>query len=144
MVHHAPHPGRELFVNVPVADLPRSMAFFRELGFVFDTRFTDERAACMLVGAQASVMLLDPAFFRTFTPRNLCATAEAIEAIIAFSCEDRREVDALTERAIALGAREALPAVDYGFMYFRRFFDLDGHQWEPLWMRPASESPCSA
>jgi uncharacterized protein len=52
------HPGRMLFVNIPVADLERSKAFFEKLGFGFDPNFTDESAACMLVGEQASVMLL--------------------------------------------------------------------------------------
>ena len=52
------HPGRMLFVNIPVADLERSKAFFAKLGFSFNPNFTDETAACMLVGEQASVMLL--------------------------------------------------------------------------------------
>src|SRR3954447_14661481 len=52
------HAGRMLFVNLPVADVARSKAFFGKLGFSYDPRFTDETAACMLVGEHAFVMLL--------------------------------------------------------------------------------------
>jgi len=47
------HAGRMLFVNIPVADIERSKAFFARLGFSFHPMFTDETAACMLVGEQA-------------------------------------------------------------------------------------------
>ena len=52
------HAGRMLFVNMPVADLERSKAFFAKLGFSYNPMFTDETAACMLVGEHAFVMLL--------------------------------------------------------------------------------------
>ena len=45
------HPGRMLFVNMPVADLERSKAFFAELGFGFNPMFADETSASMHVGA---------------------------------------------------------------------------------------------
>jgi predicted lactoylglutathione lyase len=35
----------KLFVNLPVADLKRSMAFFEALGFSFNRQFTDETAS---------------------------------------------------------------------------------------------------
>ena len=60
------HPGRMLFVNIPVADLERSKAFFARLGFSYNPMFTDETAACMLVGEQASVMLLSHETFAQF------------------------------------------------------------------------------
>jgi predicted lactoylglutathione lyase len=47
-----------LFVNIPVANLERSKAFFAKLGFSYNPAFTDETAACMLVGEHAFVMLL--------------------------------------------------------------------------------------
>nr|WP_223861529.1 hypothetical protein [Geminicoccus harenae] len=38
-----------IFVNLPVKDLGRSMAFFRGLGFDFNPQFADETAACMVI-----------------------------------------------------------------------------------------------
>jgi predicted lactoylglutathione lyase len=124
-----------LFVNLPVADLKRSMAFFAELGFEFDPKFTNEQGACMVVDRDhAYVMLLVEPFFRTFTRNAPCDTARHTEALFALSCESRAEVDALVARAVALGGRHAMPPQDHGFMYAASFYDLDGHHWEVLWM----------
>ena len=38
---------RMIFVNLPVADLAKSMAFYEAIGAVNQPRFTDETAACM-------------------------------------------------------------------------------------------------
>src|SRR5512132_2651795 len=111
------HPGRMLFVNMPVADLERSKAFFAELGFSYNPAFTDETAACMLVGEHAFVMLLSRE---------------------KFGVSSRDEVDAVSARALAAGGSEADGAEDHGFMYSRSFFDLDGHGWQVMWMDPAA------
>ncbi len=129
-------PSRKMFVNLPVRDLKGSMQFFRSLGFDFDPRFTDEKAACMIVGADAYVMLLAEPFFRTFTRREVCDTGRDVEGLFALSCDSREEVDAMVKRAIAGGGRHAMDPIDHGFMYGWSFSDLDGHQWEVLWMDP--------
>lgn len=128
---------RQIFVNLPVRELSRSIDFFRELGFRFDPRFTDARAGCMVVSDQGFVMLLQESFFRTFTAREPCNTTTHTEALIALSCESREEVDALVERAVAMGGSRAMPALDHGFMYEASFYDLDDHHWNVLWMDPA-------
>lgn len=128
--------SRELYLNLPVTDLPAAMRFFAALGFSFDPRFTNDQGACMIMSAQAYVMLLQRRFFQTFTPRALCDTQRDAQGLFAFDAESRAAVDALFESAIAAGAIEAREPMDHGFMYARSFFDLDGHQWEVLWMDP--------
>jgi predicted lactoylglutathione lyase len=81
-------------------------------------------------------MLLAEPFFKTFTARELCDTTRQTEALIAFSCESRAEVNDLFQKAIDGGGREAMPAQDHGFMYTRSFYDPDGHHWEVFWMDP--------
>lgn len=126
---------RALFLNLAVADLDASMAFFASLGFAFDPRFTNDQAACMIVRDSAAfVMLLQRPFFSTFTQRAICDTSSAIEGVFAFSAESRQAVDSLVEHAVRGGGKEAREPYDYGYMYGRSFFDLDGHQWEVLWM----------
>ncbi len=127
---------RMIFVNLPVRDLRRSQAFFGKLGFAFNPRFTDERAACMVVNEVGYVMLLQEQFYRTFTRREPCDTARANEALIALSCQSRAEVDALAGAAVEAGGSQAMDPVDRGFMYARSFHDPDGHHWEVLWMDP--------
>jgi uncharacterized protein len=125
--------SRKIFVNLPVRDLKRSMAFFSTLGFTFNPRFTDEKAACMVVSDEASVMLLSEPFFQTFTTRRLCDTAKDTEGLLAVSCRSRAEVDEIVNTAIDAGGRHAMDKQDHGFMYAWSFYDLDGHHWELIW-----------
>ncbi|NUR07195.1 MAG: hypothetical protein HOQ22_04355 [Nocardioidaceae bacterium] len=129
---------RLTFVNLPVADLDRSVAFFRSLGFEFNVAFTDERSTCMVVSEQAFVMLLAAPYFSSFTRKDVTDAATHIETILGFSAESREEVDALVDRALALGGAAANDPQDDGFMYGRSFYDLDGHAWEVIWMDPAA------
>jgi predicted lactoylglutathione lyase len=128
--------SRKLFVNLFVRDLKRSMEFFRTLGFEFNAQFTDETAACMLVGEDAYVMLLVEGRFKEFSKKQLCTTATHTEGLFALSAESRAEVDELVKKAIAVGGTPALDPVDHGFMYYSTFYDLDGHHWEVMWMDP--------
>ncbi|HEY0142806.1 MAG TPA: VOC family protein [Thermoanaerobaculia bacterium] len=128
--------SREIFVNIPVKDLQKSMEFFRSLGFEFNQQFTDDKAGCMIVSDKAWIMLLSEPFFRGFTKLEPCDTSKATEAMLALSCESRAEVDAMVRKAIDAGGRHAMDPMDHGFMYAWSFYDLDGHHWEVLWMGP--------
>ena len=128
---------RMTFLNLPVADLDKSTAFFTELGFEFNAAFTDEKAACMVVSEQTFVMLLVRPFFASFTRKEV-APASVTECSVGLSAQSRDEVDALVDKAFALGATPAADPQDEGYMYGRSFHDLDGHQWEYIWIDPAA------
>jgi uncharacterized protein len=130
--------SREIFVNLSVRDLARSMDFFKSLGFTFNLQFTDDKAACMVISDKAYIMLLTEPFFRGFTKREPCDTTKATEAMLALSCESRAEVDQLVRKAIDAGGSPAMDPMDHGFMYGWSFYDLDDHHWEVLWMDPAA------
>ena len=132
------NPGRMLFVNMPVADLERSTAFFAKLGFSFNPAFTDDNAACMLVGEQAFVMLLSRETFAQHSKLPIADPTTHALALYCFSAPTRDEVDAICDAALAAGGTEADGAEDHGFMYSRSFFDLDGHGWQVMWMDSAA------
>jgi predicted lactoylglutathione lyase len=129
---------RNIFVNMSVRDLKRSMEFFSKLGFEFNPKFTDDNAACMIINKDAYVMLLNESFFKTFTKRVICDTRTHTEALFAISCASRAEVDETVKKALAAGGKPAMDAQDHGFMYGHSFYDLDDHHWEVLWMDPAA------
>ena len=129
---------RKLFVNLSVRDLQRSMDFFTTLGFRFNPKFTDDKAACMIVSDEAYVMLLTEPFFKTFTRREVCDTGRQTEGLFAISCATRDEVDTLVGTALSGGGAPAMNPQDHGFMYTRSFYDVDGHHWEAFWMDPAA------
>lgn len=126
--------SRKVFINLPVADLPRSMAFFAALGFSPNPQFTNDAGACFVVSDTISVMLLTHARFRDFTPRDVCDTSKAVEVLLSLSCESREEVDSLVAKALAAGGSTYDEPEDFGFMYTHSFVDPDGHGWGLLHM----------
>lgn len=124
-----------IFVNLPVSDLPKSIAFYEALGAVKNEQFTDHTAACMVFSETIHVMLLTHDKFRQFTPKKIANARETTEVLICMSADSRDDVDATLAKAEAAGgAVDIGPKQDYGFMYGRSFEDLDGHIWEVMWM----------
>lgn len=129
---------RQIFVNLPVRDLARTRRFFESLGFGFDTRFTNEQAACLVIGPGIHAMLLVEPFFQGFTKLPLADATKTTEVLTALQCDSRAEVDALVAKAIAAGGSTPNAPIDHGFMYQHGFADPDGHQWELFWMDEAA------
>jgi predicted lactoylglutathione lyase len=129
----------QIFLTLPVADLPQSVRFFKALGFNHNPQFSDDSAACIVINDTASVMLGTHAKFREFTPKAVCDTSQAVEVLISLSCESREQVDEMVAKAIAAGGSTYDKPEDFGFMYSHSFLDLDGHGWGVLHM--ASEPP---
>ncbi len=129
---------KQIFVNLAVKDLNKSVAFFTQLGYSFNPQFTDENATCMIISDTIYVMLLVEPFFKTFTQKELADTSKTIESLICLSAESREEVDGIVEKALAAGATEPKPAADHGWMYIRTINDIDGHHWEYAYMDAAA------
>ncbi|GMV59853.1 MAG: putative glyoxalase/bleomycin resistance protein/ dioxygenase [Betaproteobacteria bacterium] len=130
--------ARQIFVNLPVKDLKKSMDFFKRLGFDFNPQFTDDTAACMVVDDRIYVMLLTHEKFRQFTPRPIADATRATEVLVCLSCDSRAAVDELVRKAVAAGGATYNAPQDYGFMYAHGFTDPDGHIWELVYMQPAA------
>lgn len=129
---------RMIFINVPVADVAASRAFYAALGFSFEERFSDERTASLVVEENITVMLLERSRFAEFSVRPVADTHVSVAHLLAISCDSREAVDALADTALASGGGEWREPQDHGFMYGRSFVDPDGHVWEPMWMDPSA------
>lgn len=125
-----------IFVNLPVQNLSRSMEFFKQLGYTFNPQFTDQNAACMVISENIYAMLLMKDFFKTFVTKDIADTSKVVGAIICLSADSRAAVDSLVDKALKAGATKTKDPQDFGFMYGRSFQDLDGHHWEVMWMDP--------
>ncbi len=135
---------RKIYVNLPVKNLKKSMAFFAKLGFTFDPRFTDKNAACLVIGKNIYAMLLVEKFFKAFTKKKIADAAKTKEVLVALSAGSRGEVDSLMHKALAAGATEPRKAEDYGWMYGRSFEDPDSHHWEIGYMDEAATAKAMA
>lgn len=125
---------KQIFVNLPVKDLKRSIDFFTQLGFKFDARFTNENATSMILGEDKYVMLLVEPFFASFTPKKISDSRKNTEVIVSVSVESREKVDELVNLAFHAGAGYTKSSEEQDGMYGWGFQDLDGHMWEVFYM----------
>ena len=128
----------KIFVNLPIKDLQKTKEFFVMLGFEFNSQFSDDTAACMIVSEEAYVMLLTHPKFKQFAPHPIADANRSTEVLVAVSCGSRARVDEMVAQAVAAGGRIYSKPKDYGFMYGHGFQDLDGHVWEVFYMDPSA------
>ena len=88
---------KQIFVNLPVADLKASIAFFTRLGFSFNPDFTDDTATCMIVGERIYAMLLARERFAGFAPHPPADARAATEVLLALQLDSRAAVDAMVK-----------------------------------------------
>jgi uncharacterized protein len=127
----------KMFVSLPVKDLAKSIAFYKGLGFTFDPQFTGDTAGRMVISEHNFVMLLTHDMFKSFSNRPIPDPRETPGLMMGLALDSKQAVDDLVEKAIKAGGKEPVPRQDYGFMVQRKFEDLDGYTWGPLWMDPS-------
>jgi predicted lactoylglutathione lyase len=127
--------AKTIFINLPVTDLRRSMAFYEAVGFTNNPMFTNEMAAAMAWSDEIVVMLLTHDFWKTFTSKTIPDAREAAQVLLCLSQDNQDAVEAMVGKAIAAGGKaDPTPKQDMGFMYGRSFEDPDGHVWENVFM----------
>ena len=124
-----------IFVNLPVADLARSTAFYEAIGGEKNPQFSDETAACIVLSETIHAMLLTHDKYRQFTSKPIADAHATSEVLICVSADSRDSVDEMVGKASGAGGKaDPSPTQDHGFMYGRSFEDPDGHHWEVMWM----------
>lgn len=126
--------AKQIFVNLPVQDLKKSVDFFTKVGFEFDANFTDDSATCMIIGDNIYAMLLVEERFQSFISKKISNAADTTEVIVALSVDSREQVDVIVQAALDAGAKPYNEPQDHGFMYGWSFQDLDDHLWEVSYM----------
>jgi len=126
--------NRMIFVNLPVADLAATKAFYTGLGFSLNPQFSDEQTACVVISDTIVVMALQRERFADFVTGSVGDPAQSTTVINCLSAESRAEVDELVSRALANGGKPWLDKMAEGPMYGHSFTDPDGHVWEVLHM----------
>jgi predicted lactoylglutathione lyase len=136
--HHSlkkPAVTKQIFINLPVSDLPKAKALYQAIGAVNNPQFSDATTACMVLSDTIFVMLLTHEKWALFTKKPIADAREASEVMLALSADDRKAVDAIVDAAGANGGKvDVNPPQDHGFMYGRSFEDVDGHIWEAVFM----------
>lgn len=125
---------KQIFINLVVADVNKSMDFYTQLGFTNNSQFSDEQGKCMVWSEHIFVMLLSPDKFKTFTEKPLADTKKQIAALLSLSVSGLDRVNEIVDNGLKAGGIEPTPMKDYGFMQQRSIEDFDGHTWEIFYM----------
>lgn len=124
---------KSIFINLPIKDLEKTKAFWTALGFSFNEKFTDDKAACLVLNeGSIYAMLLKEEFFKTFTNRPIF-DGSTTQVLNAMEVEQKESVEELFKKALENGGSKYGEPQDHGWMYQNSFADVDGHQWEIFW-----------
>lgn len=130
--------ARQIYINLPVKNLPASIEFFTRLGFSFNADYTDDTATCMIISDTIYAMLLTHEKFKSFISTEIADAKQVTEVINCLAIESRAAVDDMVQKAVAGGGSLHNEPKDHGFMYIHGFRDLDGHTWELVHLAPST------
>ena len=125
---------KQIFINLAVKDLQKSMNFYAALGFTNNPQFSDNEGKCMVWSENIYVMLLSHDKFASFATKPLADTKSALAGLFSLSVDSVEEVNRIMTNGLNAGGTEPHEMRDYGFMQQRTIEDFDGHSWEIFYM----------
>lgn len=126
--------SKQVFINLPVKDLEKSMNLYTNMGFTNNPQFSDETAKCMVWSEHIFLMIMTHEKFKNFATKPIADTKSSLAGLFSLSVENVDRVNEVTKNALAAGATEPAEMRDYGFMQQRTVEDFDGHTWEIFYM----------
>lgn len=129
---------KEIWANLPVDNISKSVEFFTKMGFEKNDKFpfTDTMASFFIGAKSRFVMML----FRNDVLEGFCGnkisdTSKGTEVLFSIDAESPAEVDEMLQKAEDAGGKiYAKGGEKDGWMYGGGFIDLDGHRWNLLHM----------
>lgn len=125
---------KQVFINLTVKDVEKSMNFYNQLGFTINPQFSDDQSKCMVWSETIFVMIMSYEKFKTFMKKPIADSKNSLASWFALSVESLERLNELMESGLKAGGIEPMPMKDYGFMQLRNLEDLDGHTWEIFFM----------
>lgn len=126
--------AKQIFINLAVKDLHKSMDFYTALGFSNNPQFSDDSGKCMVWSDNIFVMLLTHEKFKTFATKPIADTKACVAGLFSLSMKSLDDVKKLMTNGLNAGGIEPHEVRDYGFMQLRTIIDFDGHTWELFFM----------
>lgn len=126
--------AKQIFINLAVKDVQKSMNFYTALGFINNPQFSDDSGKCMVWSEHIFVMLLSHNKFKSFATKPIADTKSNLAALLSLSVDSVEEVNKIVSNGLNAGGTEPSEMKDYGFMQQRTIEDFDGHTWEIFFM----------
>lgn len=126
--------AKQIFINLAVKDLQKSMDFYTALGFTNNPQFSDDTGKCMVWSENIFVMLLTHEKFASFATKPIADTKSSLAGLFSLSTESLDKVNNIVTNGVKAGGKEPNEMRDYGFMQQRTIEDIDGHTWQIFYM----------
>ncbi len=126
--------AKQIFINLVVSNLEKSMAFYTALGFTNNPQFSDDTAKCMQWSENIFLMIMTAEKFNNFATKPIADTKTNLAALLSLSVDSVEEVNKIVTNGLNAGGTEPTEMKDYGFMQQRTIEDYDGHTWEIFYM----------
>lgn len=120
---------KQVFINLSVENVEKSMNFYTQLGFTNNPEFTDEEQKCMVWSEHIYVMLISNEQFNRYNKKSGVGLKAGIKASYTLPVESLNKVNEIMENGLKAGGIEVVPMIDEGFMQVRTIEDYDGHTW---------------
>ncbi|MES2796798.1 MAG: glyoxalase/bleomycin resistance/extradiol dioxygenase family protein [Bacteroidota bacterium] len=125
---------KQIFINLPVENVEKSMNFYIQLGFSMKPLFTDDQQKCMVWSEQIYVMLIAQEKFKSYSRKPISGKKNNIDAYFTLPVESLARVNEIVENGLKAGGTEPMPMIDEGFMQIRKIEDFDGHTWDIIYL----------
>lgn len=120
----------QIFINLAVKDLAKSMDFYTKLGFTNNPQFSDDSGKCMVWSENIFVMIMTYEKFKSFATKPIADIKNNLAGIFSLSVENLDKVNEVANNELSAGGTEPTEMKDYEFMQMRSIEDFDGHTWE--------------
>ncbi|MBK8980818.1 MAG: glyoxalase/bleomycin resistance/extradiol dioxygenase family protein [Ignavibacteria bacterium] len=125
---------KQIFLNLPVENIERSMNFYTQLGFTINPLFTDDDQKCMVWSDEIYIMLMPREVFTKYSGKSIPDSKNYEAANFTLPVESPDRVNEMVESGLKAGGTEPVPMKDHGFMQLRKLADPDGHTWDIIYL----------
>lgn len=125
---------KQIFINLPVENVEKSMGFYTQLGFTNKALFSDDQQKCMVWSEHIYVMLIAQEKFTSYSKKPVAVKKNNIDAYFTLPVESLDKVHEIVENGLKAGGTEPIPMIDEGFMQIRKIEDFDGHTWDIIYL----------
>lgn len=131
---------KQIYINLPVANLEKATDFYTKLGFKKHKIFSDNKNANGMIWSDTIVvMLTTKSFYKNFIGNRQIADTKKTSAVLnCISVNSKKVVDKMAEIAKENKGKVWVNKINEelagDFMYSKSIADQDGHIWEVSYM----------
>ncbi len=125
---------KQIFINLPVENVEKSMLFYTQLGFTNKALFSDDQQKCMVWSEHIYVMLIAQEKFKSYSKKPISGNKNTVDAYFTLPVESLDRVNEIVDSGLKAGGKEPTSMIDEGFMQIRKIEDFDGHIWDIIYM----------